>query len=221
MPRSKFVFAILLALSFFYGAQATFFGRKFIGYARVSESLAERINDKNKLIVEGSGGSIGPGFYLVNDPAGWISEGSWYCAVKASKRKIKKMDKVYIPKSHLTKISETQVERQNLWGEDETLIEKYITGRHLGGKSYIKDPKKTLRFSWVKNTNEQWQLQMAIPKKVLEESHLGLWAKCFQSEEELKKYSDRVIPWEKWTKGKRFPPPPEDWRSMNTHLITN
>ncbi|KAI9048501.1 hypothetical protein LZ554_007335 [Drepanopeziza brunnea f. sp. 'monogermtubi'] len=71
------------------------------------------------------------------------------------------------------------------WGEDELILSLV--------KGLVPQPEKALRISWVQGTD---RLQMLIPKKLIEESDdLDLWAKCFESEDELKRFSDKALNW--------------------------
>ncbi|EKD17087.1 hypothetical protein MBM_04664 [Drepanopeziza brunnea f. sp. 'multigermtubi' MB_m1] len=194
MLRSKTIFAILLALSFLSNrAQGDmslkiFERRRVIGYAIVSEDEAERIND-NKLYVEESASptQLGNGFIIVSEISKEMrGEENWYCAVQANKNKLKNIDKAYIPKSYKKR---TWPEERNLWGEGEKAIVRY-----LWSISFVRKPFAALRFSWVKGTTNQ-QMQMLIPTKVVNNGGLDLSVQCFESEDELKRFSDDVVDW--------------------------
>ncbi|KAJ5047637.1 uncharacterized protein L3040_003458 [Drepanopeziza brunnea f. sp. 'multigermtubi'] len=79
---------------------------------------------------------------------------------------------------------------------------------HLVSTALGKYPHAALRFSWVSGIN--WQLQMLSPAKVVNNGVLELRAKCFESKDELKEFSDAVIDWdgkEEWPiRGVRGPP---------------
>ncbi|KAJ5032492.1 uncharacterized protein L3040_009095 [Drepanopeziza brunnea f. sp. 'multigermtubi'] len=174
-------------------------GRQLIGYAIASEEQARLINDghKPRLLppVEGSepAGALGAGFYMLNKPSGWrATEESWYCAIRAKKSKIKKISKVWIPKAY-EKRTEEGILDQELWDQSEDVITEYIQA-----EASIDDPEaaeKALRFSWVMGASD-WQLQMLIPTNVLNNYNLDLWARCFDSEDELKKRWNYVVPWD-------------------------
>jgi hypothetical protein len=116
---------------------------------------------------------------------------------------MKFIGKVYIPTSTLKMTSSGAVERQYLWGQGEDVIVAYIKSEKL-----VSRPKKALRFSWVKQgTGTGWQPQMAIPKDVVEKDKLDIWAKCFESEAELREFSNGIINWVAWgIKGDRGRP---------------
>ncbi|EKD18144.1 hypothetical protein MBM_03916 [Drepanopeziza brunnea f. sp. 'multigermtubi' MB_m1] len=208
MLRSKSIFTILLTLSFLSEkakAQGFWWWRQpteqiIIGYAQLPEEQAKRINQSNKLYVDESPylNRLGLGFYLINDPRVWLGkEGGWYCAIKANESKMRNIEKVYIPKSYEQKIW-NRVEQVNLWGGTEEVIVDYI---EFESKPKILQPEKALRFSL------NWQMQMLIPTKVVDNGDLDLWGKCFRSENELKQFSYNIIDWESWNiKGDRGKP---------------
>ncbi|EKD15577.1 hypothetical protein MBM_06205 [Drepanopeziza brunnea f. sp. 'multigermtubi' MB_m1] len=166
---------------------------------QVTNEQARLINDghKPRLLppVEGSepAGALGAGFYMLNKPSGWrATEESWYCAIRAKKSKIKKISKVWIPKAY-EKRTEEGILDQELWDQSEDVITEYIQA-----EASIDDPEaaeKALRFSWVMGASD-WQLQMLIPTNVLNNYNLDLWARCFDSEDELKKRWNYVVPWD-------------------------
>ncbi|KAI9055717.1 hypothetical protein LZ554_000659 [Drepanopeziza brunnea f. sp. 'monogermtubi'] len=221
MARSKSIFAILLALSFFFnGAQAWFWRKRIvIGYAVVSAEDAKFINEKNELYVESFlyTSSLGPGFYMVNEPREWTSlEGDWFCAVKARRWKMKRAPKAYIPKTYTKNpkkpwwnLKKVQVKHSDvapkpipLWGEDEIVFEEYLK-KELS----ISKPDKALRFAWVKDLN--WRMQMAIPMEEVNTNKLDLWAQCFPTEEELRKFSEEPVDWSSW----KIRGDPGDWKT--------
>ncbi|EKD19933.1 uncharacterized protein L3040_002386 [Drepanopeziza brunnea f. sp. 'multigermtubi'] len=203
MLRSHSLFAIVLALSFFFnGAHSWPWSRdRVIGYAMVTGRQANRLNQFNDLRGERTSQSqTGPGFYLLNKP-GWRNDqrrtGNWYCAIKADKKRTDDIRKVWIPRFYNHEIAEGRIIQQNLWGENETLITDYIeweAGMHM--------PDQILRFSWIQATH--WQHHMNIPSFVVDNVDLGLRPKCFQTEDEMKAYSNDEIDWENiWS----IPPP--------------
>ncbi|KAI9050940.1 hypothetical protein LZ554_005051 [Drepanopeziza brunnea f. sp. 'monogermtubi'] len=198
--QSSIFAALLLALSFFFsGAQAVFWRKKIvIGYTAVPADVAAGINKDHKVHLPESSTSasprLGPGFYLVNSPDSLTSlagrSGNWYCAVKAGKKKVGKIPKANIPESY-DLLTPQGVRNQLLWAQEDKFIEEYIETR-----AHITPPEKALRFAWH---DREEQLQMAIPTKVLDdEKLLDLWAECFESKEELVKFSAEVIPWDTW-----------------------
>ncbi|KAI9051830.1 hypothetical protein LZ554_004092 [Drepanopeziza brunnea f. sp. 'monogermtubi'] len=198
MLRSKSMFAILLALSSLLSRAQAFWWdvlleQNVIGYATVPTSQALRINEDNKLYVPEFEyrPQLGPGIYLVNEPGSWQGdEGSWYCAIKARRWKMNRIKKVFIPKTYLS-LTDDGIKENQLWGAEEGVILEYIK------MLMISKPAKALRFSWVKGI--RWQLQMAIPKEVVEKDDLDLWAQCFESEEELFEFSSDIVNFEAWT----------------------
>ncbi|KAJ5038646.1 uncharacterized protein L3040_006326 [Drepanopeziza brunnea f. sp. 'multigermtubi'] len=202
MPRSRSVFAILLALSFFFnGAQALFWRKKIvIGYAVVIKEYADEINDDHKLRVEeptSYNPQLGNGFYMLNNPDGLpTGVDYWYCAVKARRWKMKKAGKAYIPQYN--------AQRQTLWAGSEEGFVNYI-----GETAKLPEPKRALRFSWTKVTD--WVLQMVIPSAVVTDDRgFNFWAQCFESKEELKKFSKDIIDWGSLWKIKGDPGPKLD-----------
>ncbi|KAI9054561.1 hypothetical protein LZ554_001716 [Drepanopeziza brunnea f. sp. 'monogermtubi'] len=210
MPRSKSIFAILTILSFFSnGAQAMFWQKEIvIGYAGVTSEEARDINKMNKLYISQSlpTKQLGEGIYMTNKPEGFSSRATRFCAIKARKYKMNAADKVYIPESYTPETPNGGLRPKQLWGESEEVIVEYI--RSLPPLSRFRkalhipvapvdEPEKSLRFSWVEGGGGQ--LQMAIPMKaVYDDDRLKLWAKCFESEAELKKFSAETIEWETW-----------------------
>ncbi|KAI9051668.1 hypothetical protein LZ554_004710 [Drepanopeziza brunnea f. sp. 'monogermtubi'] len=193
MLRSQSTFALLLALSLcFHGAHGYWWDKdKVIGYAMVSRRQAYHINLNNYLLIEEStSGQVGPGFSILNTP-GWGNPiGKWFCAVEANKKALRQIRKVWIPESYEKELSQFRLEKEQLWGADESVILNYIESEAL-----IPEPEKALRFSWVQALNRQ--PQMTIPTDVADNADLDFWAKCFESEKELRKHSDKTIDWEK------------------------
>ncbi|KAI9053482.1 hypothetical protein LZ554_002438 [Drepanopeziza brunnea f. sp. 'monogermtubi'] len=165
--------------------------------------------------IEGSSTAapLGAGFYMLNKPSGWeATDGSWYCAIKARTSRIRKTPKVWIPKDYEEQTARGP-ESSELWNQDEDVIVNYIQTEALLYEPDAEAAQKALRLSWVRGANNQWQLQMLIPTNVLNNNDLKLWAKCFDSEDGLKKFSDKVIPWDDSTEwnvqGARYYPPTE------------
>ncbi|EKD19546.1 uncharacterized protein L3040_002574 [Drepanopeziza brunnea f. sp. 'multigermtubi'] len=196
MLQSKPIFAVLLAVSFLFGEAhglpGTFFLRgKAIGYASVSAELGERINrEGNRLLLERSpqDATLGPGFYLLNDLNRLPHvDGNWYCAVRASRRRLKKINKVYIPESW-TNPQTNMLAR--LWGQGERTIMDYIVKMGL-----VKEPAEALRFSWVQGMSRQ--MQMLIPSSVfVHDNSLDLRAKCDVEREFVKGYGGKPVNWQ-------------------------
>ncbi|KAI9049845.1 hypothetical protein LZ554_005995 [Drepanopeziza brunnea f. sp. 'monogermtubi'] len=210
MLRPKSIFPILLALSFLFSkAQGTWHlgqlhRREAIGYVAVPEEVALRINKDNTIFTRES--SLGPGFSLINEP-GVGQDWSWYCVVEAKWRKMKNIDKIYIPQS-IDKWTTRGSQRRNLWGGSEENILDYIRSKPL--KS---EPEKALRFSWFQNMGSEWRQQMVIPEYTILHGDLGLWAKCYEAQPKLMAYSDKYIDWETGEiEGERGPRPPRTSR---------
>jgi hypothetical protein len=113
-----------------------------------------------------------------------VSE-KWYCAVKADKKKTKRIDKVYIPKDYFKYPSMRQT---RLWGAGEQAIMDYLVPADK-----VDNPWEALRFSWATGMNRQ--KQMLIPATVVNGNNLELSAKCFDSRDGLKGFSKDVVNW--------------------------
>ncbi|KAI9051361.1 hypothetical protein LZ554_004408 [Drepanopeziza brunnea f. sp. 'monogermtubi'] len=191
MLRSESILATLLALSFFFNGAQAFLGihmpgTKVIGYATVPRELALRMNEDNFVFPEKNSPRLGPGFSLLNDPSllrNTATSGDWYCAVKAKKGKVKKVGKIYIPWYYIP------INRPVfLWNGVEKEIKEYVvTFRSL------KKPFDALRFGWAQDLDRK--MHMLIPASVVRYGNLGLWGKCFETEDELRDFSDEVIDW--------------------------
>ncbi|KAI9054959.1 hypothetical protein LZ554_002102 [Drepanopeziza brunnea f. sp. 'monogermtubi'] len=221
MLRSKSILAVVLALSFFFDeAQARMGDRllwwrkpSFIGYAKLPAAQARRINQNNRLqYMKGAQPSLdklGAGVYLVNDPEMFLGEkGDWYCGIKANKQKLKEIGKIWIPQAY-QKSTPAGLKEQELWAQEERDILNYI--KSTSKRLELNNPEKALRFSL------SYQMQMLIPKQVVINGDLDLWAKCFESQDDLEDLSDDVIDWKSWgIKGERgraaYEPSDEDYR---------
>ncbi|EKD18688.1 uncharacterized protein L3040_002115 [Drepanopeziza brunnea f. sp. 'multigermtubi'] len=222
MLQSKSILAVFLVLSFFFHeAQAgrlrdrMFWWRKpsVIGYAKLPAAHATLINRKNKVqYMEGTQvplQKIGTGLYLENDPTSWLgADEDWYCVFKADKQKLKDIDKIWIPRAY-KKSTPVGPQKQDLWGVSEDDIVDYIESMSSELK-LTSGSKKALRLY------QNYQLLMLIPKQTITDGDLGLWAQCFETEDELDDFSDDVIRWKSWgVKGDRgtdaFEPNEEDW----------
>ncbi|KAJ5051778.1 uncharacterized protein L3040_001549 [Drepanopeziza brunnea f. sp. 'multigermtubi'] len=188
MPRSKSIFAILMILSFFFNEAQAMFWRKeiVIGYTAVTSDQARDINKNNKLYIQQirSINPLGDGIYMRNKPEGLANrEGTWFCAIKARKWKLKKADKVYIPKFYEPETSDDTLPQEQtsrggsgrirLWGKDEKVLVEYIKSQQVLSRlkqtlrwpwGQADEPNKALRFSWVEGRKRQ--LQMVIPMRV-------------------------------------------------------
>ncbi|EKD18823.1 hypothetical protein MBM_03065 [Drepanopeziza brunnea f. sp. 'multigermtubi' MB_m1] len=192
MLRLQFTFALLLALSLFSnGAHGFWRSKQVIGYAMVSKEHAKAINKNHDLIVQVSPKyQVGAGFYLRDRP-GWERQvGKWYCVIKADKKKIKAARKVTIPKFNQIRIAPDRSQTTTLYGAEEHVISNYIA-IYRG----LPQPDKVLRFSWVEGLDQQ--RQMTIPAQMVMNDDLETWAKCFETEEKLRKYSEETIEWER------------------------
>ncbi|KAJ5038645.1 uncharacterized protein L3040_006325 [Drepanopeziza brunnea f. sp. 'multigermtubi'] len=200
--QSKSYFSTLVAMSLLFSRAQAVLGkpqdwgfwhrREIIGYAMIHESRATVINEKNELTIHPTviPEQIGGGVYLIDKPSGWYVEpDAWFCVVKAKKNKMKKAGKVWIPESYEQRTPDG-LEPVTLWNSSEDVLLKYIKYRGLQKSS------EALRFSWAKNVNDNWQYQMLIPTAVVNRNDLDVWAKCWKTEEELKKYSAEVIDWQ-------------------------
>ncbi|EKD14981.1 uncharacterized protein L3040_003822 [Drepanopeziza brunnea f. sp. 'multigermtubi'] len=187
--------ALLASFSFLFdGAQ----GRKIIGYRTVDEEEADLINFFNKpyrdTLYDRSRRyyrQIGNGFYMVNEPAGWLRKRwDWYCVIEAEIDKIEKAAKVYIPEYYGRTTRKGRTKQTLLWESPEEVFVDYIDSLD------IPEPDEALRFSWI--VEHSWKMQMVIPTKVLNRDDLGLWAKCYQTRQELLDYSNEVVEWGTW-----------------------
>ncbi|EKD15660.1 hypothetical protein MBM_06288 [Drepanopeziza brunnea f. sp. 'multigermtubi' MB_m1] len=208
--QSKSICAFLLALSFAQSfasglswdsflnrAQGLFGGRQIIGYRTVSKLEADMVNFRNRPFrdrafdLNGRFQQLGHGLYLSNEAGLWNGRpGSWYCAIKANKKKIAKANKIYIPEYYEHTTEDGEIENTHLWVGREDEILEYLESR-------VKDPKKALRFSYT--LYEGWSMQMLIPTDMVNNNdEFDLWAKCFETKRELFKYSSATIDWKSW-----------------------
>ncbi|KAJ5052190.1 uncharacterized protein L3040_001949 [Drepanopeziza brunnea f. sp. 'multigermtubi'] len=202
MLLSRSICSGLLALSFHFStAQGQDDKRIIIGYRTVSEEEAYDINAKNKPMrdegfdfanrVKESDQQIGPGYYLVNHPAGWPAEkGDWHCVIKANKDEFDDALKVWIPEYFETIDWLGKVKRVDLWTGDMENIADYMLLVGLPARL-------ELRFSRIKGA-ETAMLQMVIPSKVVNKNHLDLWGQCWSTAAELKQHANQIVNWEQW-----------------------
>ncbi|EKD19564.1 hypothetical protein MBM_02801 [Drepanopeziza brunnea f. sp. 'multigermtubi' MB_m1] len=156
-----------------------------IGYAKVPEDQAERINEDNRLFVdETASRRLGTGFDIVEYPGFGVKEGNWYCAIEANSMHLERIGKVYIPFYHSTYPEPPQY----LWNQGDEVILDYIQQKGLA-----EDPFTALRISYIEA--EVLQMQMLIPAIVIEQDYLNLRAKCFDSVDDLKTYSSATMNW--------------------------
>ncbi|EKD15314.1 uncharacterized protein L3040_001681 [Drepanopeziza brunnea f. sp. 'multigermtubi'] len=190
MSPSKSICAILLAMSFlFHGAQGI-----VIAYRTVSPAEAAIINQSNTLYRDPSIDDdspyypqIGNGIYTVQEPAGWRTRGSqWYCAIEADSDKFDAVDKVWVPE--YWDDPETG-EEESLWSVAESEILRYID-------TLVSNSEDALRFSRI--SGNESKLQMLLPTDVVNNNDLGFSAICFDSERQLRGYSNEVIDWRAW-----------------------
>ncbi|KAJ5051905.1 uncharacterized protein L3040_001668 [Drepanopeziza brunnea f. sp. 'multigermtubi'] len=155
-----------------------------IGYARVPEDQAERINKDNRLFVdETARRELGIGFDIVEYPGYGVKEGDWYCAVTANSMHLGRIDKVYIP--HYNTYPGPI---KYLWDQGDEVIVDYIKE-----KGFAQDPFTALRISYI--GTDDLQMQMLIPAIVIEQDYLILRAKCFDSVDDLKTFSRFSMNW--------------------------
>ncbi|KAI9048303.1 hypothetical protein LZ554_008098 [Drepanopeziza brunnea f. sp. 'monogermtubi'] len=172
-------------------------GREVIGYRTVNKEEADLINlfgkpfrdkkfdgDKTSYIHQ-----LGNGFYMSNKPASWVADPwDWYCAIRADADKIRKADKIFIPK-YWNRATSDGLLRKYLWGGKEDFILEYIG-------SMISDPEEAIRFGWI--VYHEWELQMVIPTDMLNEDEFDLWGECFETKDELMRHSSAIIEWATW-----------------------
>ncbi|EKD15856.1 hypothetical protein MBM_05867 [Drepanopeziza brunnea f. sp. 'multigermtubi' MB_m1] len=205
MPLSKCLCTILLAFSFLFNRAHGLFlrreiRRQIIGYRTVSAQEADYINQNNTpLRFKGFDqarqfeNQLGSGLSLTQKPALWPGSPSvenWHCVVEADSDMFANARKVYIPGYYQKKIRPGKLEEVALWHGGEVAIEDYIK------LSVQRHPGRALRFSYIENMG--WELQMVIPTDAVNGNDLALWSKCFETKEELLKYSSETIDWQKW-----------------------
>ncbi|EKD17913.1 hypothetical protein MBM_03685 [Drepanopeziza brunnea f. sp. 'multigermtubi' MB_m1] len=123
----------------------------------------------------------------VPEPAGWPAQpGDWHCALTADSRKLERIGKAWIKYTWIRE-KDDEIELFNLIGDEERIVE------YLG--TLVAEPERALRFSDVGAREE---LQMLIPTAVVNGGDLDLWAVCFETEAELRAFSDEVVDWEAW-----------------------
>ncbi|KAI9054077.1 hypothetical protein LZ554_001248 [Drepanopeziza brunnea f. sp. 'monogermtubi'] len=201
MPLPKSICAILLASSFLLDrAQGVTPGRKVIGYRTVAEGEADLINEDNKpcrevLIDEARQkiNQLGNGLHITREPGSWDGFPwwrNWYCVIEADINKIAEARKIYIPEYYQGTDRDGQRNEVVLWHAGEDVIVDYIA------RTIPQEPGKALRFSWI--ADFEWEMQMLIPTDVVNNDGLDLWSECFETRDELKKYSSEVVDWEGW-----------------------
>ncbi|EKD15486.1 uncharacterized protein L3040_009186 [Drepanopeziza brunnea f. sp. 'multigermtubi'] len=193
--------SILLAASVLLGGALAAHRRETIGFRTVSQSEAVLINEFKrpiKILQKDIGvefaNKIGEGYYLINVPAGYQAlNGDWYCVVEAESGKMEDARKVWIPASHESVTREDGTEK-DLWTGDEEAIEEYIKAVGL-------NPRRALRFSDADSSGFDAApdiKQMFIPIGMVNRVDLGLTAKCYETEEELKYFFSDVLAWTGW-----------------------
>ncbi|KAI9049124.1 hypothetical protein LZ554_006972 [Drepanopeziza brunnea f. sp. 'monogermtubi'] len=204
MLRSKSIFPILLALSFLFDGA---FGietsciipwicyaskNQVIGYAKVPQAQGQSIARTHKLDVEDSTTSkqVGPGFYMLSEPIWEEEERSWYCVIKANREKMRKVSKAWIPRHYQQTTEDGETVVKDLWYQNDVeIIYDYISYQ-----VFIPAAEKALRFSWV-HEGGVWQEQMTIPENVAKNDDLGIWATCFPTVWDLKRYTQEKVRW--------------------------
>ncbi|EKD18002.1 uncharacterized protein L3040_004541 [Drepanopeziza brunnea f. sp. 'multigermtubi'] len=185
MFSSQSVCSTLLALGFFFSRAQ---GKEIIGYGTASQSEAETINREEK--PSDANGQLGWGLYLTDvPPRRSLYKNPWHCVVKANVDKIKDLSKVWIPESY-DQITFTGRRPTQLWYEDEEIIIEYV-------ETKVPDPKKALRFTH--NPEDSSKLRMVIPTDLMHDDDLGLWARCWETKNELMDYSrGESLDWTDW-----------------------
>ncbi|KAK1991508.1 hypothetical protein LX36DRAFT_675194 [Colletotrichum falcatum] len=163
--------------------------RIVIGYRVVSQAEAAEINkinrpfrDPNYEDTEGWS-QLGNGVYTSPRPAGWIHrERDWHCAIKADEHRFAAASKAWIPYDDYY--------GNQMWNRGERAISDYIDNSlHL-------DSDKTLRLSYV--AGHGLNVQMLIPTAMVNSDALDFYAQCFRTKEELQRYSDEVVDYDRW-----------------------
>jgi hypothetical protein len=131
---------------------------------------------------------------IANEPTSW-AETLWsrskYCVIEADSEMMEKFSKIWIPKEYSVKGSKTKPKLfWNFWEDNEDDIIEYI--RSMG----VPDPEKALRFSHI--PSKPGMLQMDIPTDTINDLDLDFGAQCWDTKEELMKYSDEKVDWTKW-----------------------
>ncbi|KAI9052211.1 hypothetical protein LZ554_003570 [Drepanopeziza brunnea f. sp. 'monogermtubi'] len=144
---------------------------------------------------------LGPGYYTRNKAAEWIkhipglwgSKAQWYCVIEADMDEFEELSKVWIPESYSETDENGEVKTTDLWtwdSDNEADIHKYIQTKD------VRDPKNTILFSAMRN--EPGEVQMVIPTGLLGDDDLDFSAQCFETLEELGKYSEKTVDWMSW-----------------------
>ncbi|KAJ5035101.1 uncharacterized protein L3040_008362 [Drepanopeziza brunnea f. sp. 'multigermtubi'] len=185
---SQSISSILLASSFLFTRACGEREREIIGYRTLS-SEADNSNDYERRYrnaeydEEATTAQIGAGFYTFNEPAGWQARGNeWYCVLEADSELLKKISKVWIPKSYTKSTGDGETQ---LWHRDEETLLEYI--QSIVPES---DPKKALRFSAIPSV--PGKVQMLIPSETIEDE-LEIWSQCYETEKELRSNTERCL----------------------------
>ncbi|KAJ5047118.1 uncharacterized protein L3040_002961 [Drepanopeziza brunnea f. sp. 'multigermtubi'] len=177
-----------------------------IGYRTVSRAEAMSINQGHRPTGEWFDGDgppqLGDGFfYLTNTFPSWKDPepDDWFCVIKADQDKLQAIGKAWIPEYWDRLIAGQKYEKFHLWSGKEVDIMRYL---HF---MRIRNRERALRFSWVA-TGKPWSkidrippLHMLIPTDVIVDDQLGLWAKCFETAEEVEEFSSTIhdlLSWE-------------------------
>ncbi|KAK1948772.1 hypothetical protein LY78DRAFT_709480 [Colletotrichum sublineola] len=117
---------------------------------------------------------------------GALTKANWYCVIKADKHRFMAAPKVWVPQSYQSKSHSENSESIGLWYEKEGIIADYIS-------DYGLDPDQTMRFSYLFERGTD--LQMLIPTKLVNANSLGIFAKCFETKQELLAYENDIVNW--------------------------
>ncbi|EKD12989.1 hypothetical protein MBM_08751 [Drepanopeziza brunnea f. sp. 'multigermtubi' MB_m1] len=201
MRLSQSICSTLLASSFLFGNAQGKDDRRIIGYRTVSRAEADFINKNNKLYRDTDFdlmallfNQFGPGFNIVNVPAGWPgAPDEWYCVIEADRKKFNSASKLWIPEDYQQVNWIKSVQVIPLWSGNEHDVKSYIRSKKL-------DPEKTLRFLPVTllDPDRNELLQMIIPTEVVNSNQLDLWAECWETKRELYDYSRETVYYMSW-----------------------
>ncbi|KAI9055926.1 hypothetical protein LZ554_000861 [Drepanopeziza brunnea f. sp. 'monogermtubi'] len=182
MLLSQSTCSILLALGFLYSKA---YGRDVIAYRTVSKEEAESINELERPYRDiefdafADSNPLGNALYTVNKPAGWqAKDDDYYCVIKADREKIQRASKVWVPKM-----------------PSSNAVEEHVL-QYIESLRVVPDPWKALRFSHISEPGGD--LQMAIPTEMVNNNDLDLWAKCWETKEDLTEDSDEIVDWMSW-----------------------
>ncbi|EKD19452.1 hypothetical protein MBM_02689 [Drepanopeziza brunnea f. sp. 'multigermtubi' MB_m1] len=176
--------------------------RTVIGFRVVPEQEAMRINQNNMIQRDALIGpterrltQLGIGLRLTRVPGNWenLPEiNNWFCVVEANTDGIREARKIYIPEYYHKVYWGTMRVPIQLWFGDEEYIVDYI----FEEDPTFPQPERVLRFAWIADFG--FDLQMLIPRDMVNDPELGLWSRCYDSLQALEAYAAETYDWEEW-----------------------